>query len=257
MATNLFIIFPAPSHYYASFPFAKNIKEQNNEVVFTGSLNDEKRILNQGFIFLEIDYLTETVVKSFSTFFGLLLKSVLDRQELVVRYKQWRKELEVNLAQLESVKPTKVFIDEHLWYYLPVVYSFCKNVEMINTKLSTKKVKGFPPLCSAYIPRKNWLSIVICELIWAWHLVSLRLTELPKELALLNRTEDYFLRRFSKRIGLEFSTIFNRSHLKNTSPRVRLRFSKPNPESKRAFEGLRLTASSIFEMASSVKLSIK
>jgi hypothetical protein len=41
-----------------------------------------------------------------------------------------------------------------------------------------------------------------------------------------------------------------RSHLKNTSPRVRLRFSKPNPESKRAFEGLRLTASSIFEMAS-------
>jgi hypothetical protein len=43
---------------------------------------------------------------------------------------------------------------------------------------------------------------------------------------------------------------FTRSHLKNTSPRVRLRFSKPNPESKRAFEGLRLTASSIFEMAS-------
>jgi hypothetical protein len=42
----------------------------------------------------------------------------------------------------------------------------------------------------------------------------------------------------------------SRSHLKNTSPRVRLRFSKPNPESKRAFEGLRLTASSIFEMAS-------
>jgi hypothetical protein len=45
---------------------------------------------------------------------------------------------------------------------------------------------------------------------------------------------------------------FFRSHLKNTSPRVRLRFSKPNPESKRAFEGLRLTASSIFEMASSM-----
>jgi hypothetical protein len=43
-----------------------------------------------------------------------------------------------------------------------------------------------------------------------------------------------------------------RSHLKNTSPRVRLRFSKPNPESKRAFEGLRLTASSIFEMASNI-----
>jgi hypothetical protein len=50
--------------------------------------------------------------------------------------------------------------------------------------------------------------------------------------------------------------IDTRSHLKNTSPRVRLRFSKPNPESKRAFEGLRLTASSIFEMASNLMVRI-
>jgi hypothetical protein len=154
-------------------------------------------------------YTTEYSISSFSVFIALLVRSILDKTSLYTRYKAWYNGIQMLDQRLQSNRPQKVYIDDHLWHYYPVIYNICKNIEIINTKLSTKKSAKIPPLDSSFIPKSNFLSHVVCEALWLKHLMQLRIRESLIKIALLNRDEDYFTVRLAKQSGLDLSKLID------------------------------------------------
>lgn len=205
----LFILLPFPSHYFASFPYAKSLLKKGENIVFTGSHDQRLIVENEGFLFREISYFSEYSITSFKLFIALLLQSLLDKTALTKRYKEWVKCVQTIDQVLQTTNPSSVYIDDHLWHYYPIIIKRCKNVEIINTKLSTKKSIGVPPLDSSFIPKPGIFSMIICEILWVNHLISLGLRDILVKIALLNRDEDYFIERFAGKIGLDLRILIN------------------------------------------------
>jgi zeaxanthin glucosyltransferase len=208
----LFILLPFPSHYFACFPYAKTLLKEGKQVIFTGSINQKGIIENEGFLFCEIKYTTEYSIVSFKVFVALLLQSLLDKTALTKRYREWYEGIQTINQVLQINKPAKVYIDDHLWHYYFVICKMCSSVEMINTKFSTKKSAGFPPLNSTFIPKPTIWSRMVCELLWIRHLLYVRLAETLVKMALLNRDEDYFVERMAKRTEINFSELIDKQN---------------------------------------------
>lgn len=209
MQNILFVLLPFPSHYFACFPYAKILQKKGNRIIFLGSIPLKTLVERQGFSFAEMKYTTEYSISSLSVFFALLVRSFLDKTSLYKRYKEWYEGIQMLVQRLQSNRPQKVYIDDHLWHYYPVIHNICKNIEIINTKLSTKKSANIPPLDSSFIPKSNFLSHVVCEALWLKHLMQLRFRESLIKIALLNRDEDYFTVRLAKQSGLDLSKLID------------------------------------------------
>lgn len=208
----VFILLPFPSHYLACFPFAKTLQNHGRRIIFTGTTDQKEIIKNEGFSFSELKYINELLISSYKVFFGLLIQSLFDKTAVRKRFREWNEGVQMINKTLKNNKPSKVFIDDHLWHYYPIVYKICPNIEVINTKLSTKKSVNIPPLDSSFIPESHLASKVTCKVLWFLHLLRLRITETKVRVALLNRGEDYFIERFAKKIGLNLDDLIDKKN---------------------------------------------
>ena len=206
----LFIMLPFPSHYLACFPYAKTLLREGKLVIFTGSVNQKKIVEAEGFSFREVTYTSEYTITSFKIFIALLLQSIFDKTAFVKRFKAWLNSVRTMDVVLQTTSPVKVYMDDHLWHYYPMILKRCPSIEIINTKLSTKKSVAIPPLDSSFIPKSSFLSQVICEILWFNHLMRLRIRESLVRVAHLNRDEDYFTERLAKKLGLDLSKLIDR-----------------------------------------------
>jgi zeaxanthin glucosyltransferase len=212
MERNLFILLPAPSHYFACFPFAKSLQIEGKLVIFVGSISLKKIVESEGFLFNEIKYTKEYSISSFKVFLGLLIRSSIDKTLLYRRYREWIEGIQMLNQIFCNNQPTKVYLDDHLSHYYPILLNKCRNIEIINTKFSTKKSVNSPPLDSSFIPQPNFLSLIVCELLWLIHLKNLQFREAIVKLALLNREEDYFGKRFAIKQEIALANMFDRKN---------------------------------------------
>lgn len=113
----LFIILPFPSHYTACFSYARYWQKKGYEVFFTGNKNLRELIEVEGFGFCSIQYLNEYNVKSYKSFLGLLIKTIVDKKFTLERFKEfYTAQKEAQQLYLE-IHPKRIFIDEHLAEY--------------------------------------------------------------------------------------------------------------------------------------------
>ncbi len=190
---------PFPSHYMACFGYANDWKQKGWNVVFTGQPHLRQIVENEGFCFLEIDYTVEYRVKTFKAFLGLFIRAILDKKDLKVRFKNWYYTVQSIKNTVAQHKPALIFIDDHLSYYC-LYLSDCKTpIWIVNTKLSTQKSVGMPPLNSTYIPIDSLRSRLWCEVLWAVHLLKRRWKALVKHWTFAGRDEAYFQQWYAKK----------------------------------------------------------
>jgi zeaxanthin glucosyltransferase len=200
----LFLILPAPSHYESCFPLAKNIEAQGHCVTFAGSSSLRNLIELNHFLFFEFLYMPTFEVRTFKGFLGRILVSIFNSKDKKERFREFKYYVNVIFQMMEIVKPDFVFIDEHLSHYFPYIQRTIGHVYIVNTKLPSGKSKLTPPFNSPYIPSNDVFGILICEMIWFWHLLKKRTIRFFTSLAFLGVTNEYFQKREIIKHGFSF-----------------------------------------------------
>ncbi|MCU0470051.1 MAG: hypothetical protein MUF58_15770 [Arcicella sp.] len=216
MKTILFIILPYQSHLFATFDFAKKLQKSEAKIVFTGNKHLKELIEAQGFIYEELTYIQENVISKPSIFFAYLIHSLLSKKQKKIRYRafyQAKQEIE-NLIQ--KYQPEQVFIDEYIADYYFLIKKDV-NVSLINTRPSTKRVKGIPPLNSSFKPTYSVFSNIICEYLWIKHLWKREINEFVYYLAYGGVDEKVFLYRMAKKNGKNYQLEIDKNHCLNKS----------------------------------------
>lgn len=100
--------------------------------------------------------------------------------------------------------PTKqvfpyIYIDEHLSIYYSYLYGLDAKIIIANTKLSTQKVLGIPPLDSNFIPRGNLFDVKICECLWLKSEFYWKLRRVMEAIAFLGKSDSFFEDRIIER----------------------------------------------------------
>ena len=210
--TILFVILPITSHYLTAFSLAHTYKNLGYRIIFTGQEYHRDLVEKEGFIFYEIEYTTQYIIKSFKLFISLLIKSVLNSKDCKYRYKEWLKSVQMFRHLVTIVNPNVVFLDEHLNYYYLYIYNYKNKTIILNTKLSTKRRKNIPPLNSNYIPNKTFFSQTLSDFLWEKHLFRRNLKEAIYDLAFLGYTENYFLTRLMNQANIKFDSVFSKNN---------------------------------------------
>ncbi len=213
MKTALFIILPYPSHYNLSFSFARAFEDRGFEIVYTGLPYLEDHVKRQGFRFYALQYTTEYKIRTIKGFIGFFLRSLLDKKDVVKRYREWYcSVIEIKKAY-EHIKPEMIFIDSNLSFHYLSLVKYSKPITILGTTFTTKKLVGTPPLTSLHVPKNTIISKLFCQLLWAKHLALRRLQELKKKIAYLNRDEIFFWKRFCRKQDLLWSHVFEYQNL--------------------------------------------
>jgi zeaxanthin glucosyltransferase len=213
----LFLILPFPSHYTASFSFANEYKKKDFEVVFTGTISQKELIENEGFIFQEFQYTSEYSIKTFKTFLGLWIKNIVDKNFGKSIFKEFISSQLSAQKLYKKLTPEHIFIDEHLAEYYLFFKQYNVKVTILNTKLSTKKVYGIPPLNSDYIPTNTFLSAMYCEFLWAKVFMKHNLQNLLQKIAFGGKDEIFFWKRLCKKNGWNWKEEIATNHVLNRS----------------------------------------
>ncbi len=212
MKTVLFIILPVPSHLNASFGLAKEFQDRGYKIVFTGFSSFKNYIEQQGYEFYHMGYATENwiqTIKEFAVFFFL---SLLDKENVIKRYRMWYKSVVEVKKVCEFYDPEIIFIDAHLSHYYLYLLDYRESITILSTKMPTKKSPDLPPLNSFYVPKKTFVSRLVCELLWSKYNIKSSLKRLKTKLAFLNKDVIYFQKRFCKKHHLYWDDIFEKQN---------------------------------------------
>ncbi len=213
MKTALFIILPYPSHYNASFGLAHEFQDRGFRVVFTGYPHLREHVEKQGYAFCSMEYASEYDVKTVKGFISFFLRSLLDKGEVLKRYRAWYKSITEVREIHKHYQPEHIFLDAHLSHYYLFLIEHRKTITMLSTKLSMKKSSELPPLNSLYVPGNTHLSRLSCEFLWINYLVKAEFRALKNRIAFLNRDELYFQKRLCRKQGIRWDTIFEKQNV--------------------------------------------
>ncbi len=208
MPTILFVMLPFPSHYMASFGFARLWQQRGYMAVFTGPPHLRVMMEAQGFGFTELENTPTYVVRSLKAFVGLWLQTVADTGATHRRYREWYGCVQAIRHVVAKYQPTLIFLDEHLSHYALYVADTFATVAIINTKLSTRQHTNIPPLNSTYRPAGSVVSVVWCWLLWQRHLFHRRVGATRQRWAFVGKDDTYFDGRLAQRQGIQVSNLF-------------------------------------------------
>lgn len=203
-------MFSSPSHYHATFSFAREWEKKDFRIVYIGTEKIRKLVEDEGFEFLLWNYTIEYYISSFKAFLGVLIKTVFDRKFTIHRYFDfYRNEKSID-ALVNLVKPSHIFIDEHLSEYA-LFLKKNQNIDthILCTKLSSRKSKNIPPMNSYFMPNYSMISIVFSELLWIKHWLAKWLSVVVKKIAFGFKDEEFLLRRYCKKYGFDKKSIID------------------------------------------------
>jgi zeaxanthin glucosyltransferase len=210
--TALFVLLPYPSHYMASFGFARLWQQRGYQVVFTGMSIHKELVEKEGFMFSELYYASEIRVRKLRVLLGLWLRSVLDDSDLRNRYRVFYAAVQAVRIVVVKYSPNIIFLDEHLSYYAVYLAPCSTPIIMLNTKLSTRKKVGIPPLSSTYLPTHSILSILWCEWLWGIHLAKRPFRQLFQDIAFCGKEGAFFQKRLAQQIGINTDYFFDKKN---------------------------------------------
>ncbi len=213
--TALFVILPYPSHYMASFGFARMWQQRGFRVVFTGVDSLRQLVENEGFEFCEMVYAHESVILKVKIrlLIGLLLRTLLDKQSVRQRYREfYTGVLEIHQI-IRQYNPDVIFLDEHLGHYALYAAPFKLPMAVLNTKLSTRKQVGVPPLNAAYIPNASFSSRFWSKWLWIRYLQRRDWRELVQRMSFMGYDERCFQQRVARQVGVDLRQFFSRDNM--------------------------------------------
>ncbi|SOE19578.1 UDP:flavonoid glycosyltransferase YjiC, YdhE family [Spirosomataceae bacterium TFI 002] len=194
----LFIILPSPSHYHASFSFAKKLKSEGMQISYVGTPHLEETVTKEGFHFMHWHYTSEYVIKTLKAFLGVFLKSISDKSLLETRkVDYWQNITDVRKLIIES-GAEQIYLDEHLSEYYIYFNDLKVQTRILCTKISSRKSKGIPPMDSYYIPSNSWISNIYCEVLWKLKNLRDQRKKLIHRLAFIGQDENSFLKEYCK-----------------------------------------------------------
>lgn len=123
------------------------------------------------------------------------------------RYRQFFRSYSELDRIVHELNPEKIMLDEHLSDYYFFVYSKDRDIQILNTKLSTKRSINSPPLDSSFVPDESIWSILKCYIIWEQRVARVRARYLIEWMASLGNDESVFQERIAQKMGLIFSQV--------------------------------------------------
>lgn len=216
MKSALFITLPYLSHYLPIFNFAQQNSKQFQRVYFTGLENNRLLIEKEGFTFLKFDYLRVFEINNFSKLVTIFFLSIINKKHNTNRFKEYIS-IKLQLSKiLKEIEPEVLFLDEYIYdyyFFIPKKYK----VVILNTRPSTKKTKNIPPLNSNYIPKDNFISIMVVEFLWIKVYLKREILELIHYIGFWGHTDRCFISRIGKKIGKNYSNEVDYHHCLNKS----------------------------------------
>ncbi len=202
----LFIVYPTVSHYISILPIAKTQKARGHTIYVGGTDGYKDLIERNGFTFFRIAYYESFDLVTFRSFLTLFLAS-FRKQFTRSRYKSFLSIGARLVRQIEDAGISDVFLDAHLSFY----YIFMPGkirVTIVNTKLSTLKSDGVPPLSSSIIPKRSWPTRVHSNLIWYQLYLRNLMIILKRRLAFHGMDDSLFVRRVLRNKGFKYKEVF-------------------------------------------------
>jgi zeaxanthin glucosyltransferase len=212
MPTLLFVILPYPSHYLASFGFAKMWQERGYKIVFTGFDRHRDLIEKEGFLFETLYYGHVTYVRTMQVFLGLWLRTTFDKTDVKRRYREYYNRVQAIRYLVEQYRPEIVFLDDHVGHYALYLANYSQPIIVINTKLATRKRANTPPLNTSFYPSFSLWSHFYCQWLWAKHITFRHYKSFLENLTFNGTGELTFQRHLAKQLGVDTRKLFNQQN---------------------------------------------
>lgn len=202
MKRALFIMLPTKSHYIPCIELAKELTKNGYHIFFAGTASVQDYVEQMGFEFVRFKYMSTYRINSVKAFFGTLIKSLLDQSYKTERYQEFLQSVIDTQQTCATINPDLIFIDEHLSHYYFYLIGSGRKLYLLNTKQSTRKVAGVPPLNSAYVAQNTTRSFLVSELLWQKHLLFKRAVEFFNNVAFLGHSNEQFQRSYIKKLNI-------------------------------------------------------
>lgn len=199
----LFLTLPYPSHQIPCFELAKDLRDEGNNIFFSGHLPQKELIEKEGFLFESFQYVQVFKVANFKIFISLLIKSFLDKGFKRKNYREFYSTFIFIRNFLIEKKISRVYLDSAIVEYETLIIPFCTDIKIIFTGLSNKRSFAIPPQNSDFIPSGSFLSNMYCEVLWLKKNILTLCHRIIDVMALGNRGSEYFFRRFRKKTDLK------------------------------------------------------
>ena len=203
MPNLIYLVLPSPSHYHAVMPFAREKANQGNHITFVGSKGIQHTVEKEGFSFVEWDYTIVYRVSKFKVALSVWLKSLLDEEYK----KSFRNEFYDNMGNVRSLvkglNAKELFIDEHLADYALFLEGIVPKINIVCTKISTRKAKNVPPMNSYWLPSISLLSSLKSALLWQKHYLQKKMEHFRNKLIFQGRDEESMFKEFLDSKGIQ------------------------------------------------------
>jgi zeaxanthin glucosyltransferase len=166
----LFKVFPQKSHYNATFPLARALREVGHEIVYAGLAQMRGHAEAQGFTY-HVE--TEDIYPYFEnqrhqprlTFWNLLKNWRAIRQSArAMRPKVERGGFFDTL--LRDTRPDLILVDSPYTFFALTLYRHKVPFAMLESMMNLDRAPGIPPMDTTYVPDGSRLSRWICALYW-------------------------------------------------------------------------------------------
>ena len=202
----LFVVYPTISHYISVLPISKAQKALGNSVYIGGTESYRYFVERQGFNFCKLEYYESFDLSALRLLFVLFLKS-FRKQFMQTRYKEFLRVGNHLVSQVANAGVSDVFLDAHLSFYCIFVPKAVR-VTIVNTKLSTLKSNGVPPLSSGVVLKAGLLARLWSDLIWYQLYLHNLLAVLKRRIAFHGADDSLFIRRVLSKRGLRYKDVF-------------------------------------------------
>ncbi|MBC8602225.1 glycosyltransferase family 1 protein [Parabacteroides acidifaciens] len=163
MATIIFDIYPAISHYNATFLLAKHLSKENRVIYVCGG-SYQKMIASCGFETYIVDIDTLILFEAKRRLSGIWSSifsfSVLKRKRLLREMFRSYKQIS------ELFHPDLILLDSHHFYKTVIYNDICNHIVRLQSMVSTYKYPYIAPVCYESLPSYTRKGILKSELLW-------------------------------------------------------------------------------------------
>ncbi len=199
MKNILFITLPFKSHYFPAFNLANTYRNNGYNIYFTGSNHSEYVVKNEGFNFVQINYLIETEIKDFKNLVGFFLKTLTDKTFKKAKHQEFWRVKEDIISVVAKVNPEKIFLEINIAEYFLFFKKFNIDTELFSIYLPTRRRKGIPPLDSNFVPSDKLYSDFVCGYLWSQYMIKRYCQNILNKVAFWNCNDDFYFKRFCKK----------------------------------------------------------
>jgi zeaxanthin glucosyltransferase len=172
----LFKVFPQKSHYNATFPLARALREAGHEIVYAGLVQMRGHAEAQGFTYhVEAEdvypYFENARTQPHLTFWHMLRHWAGRLQPARVMRTRFGRGAFFDTL-LRATKPDLILMDSPYTFHALTLYRHKIPFAMLESMMNLDRAPGIPPMDTTYVPDGSRLSRWICALHWQRYFIK-------------------------------------------------------------------------------------